>query len=169
MRRLLHGLACVAAFATAGPAVAVGGGGHQNMVLGRMVAPRPDAPSVAATSSARSLYVLHCAGCHGVAGAGAPEKYVPDLRGLGAFLRVPGGREFIVSVPGVMGSGLDDAQVAQVINWLLATMAAGSAPAGQAPYETAEIARARARPLVDVAAARRLLLDRARTAGIEIN
>lgn len=142
--------------------------GAQDMVLGRMVASRADAPSVAQTTGARSHYVLHCAGCHGVAGAGAPEKYVPSLHQLGLFLNVPGGREFVISVPGVMGSGLDDKQVAEVANWLLANMAKESVPAGHQPYTTAEVTQARARPLVDVAAERARLVERARAAGIEI-
>ncbi len=143
--------------------------GAQDMVLGRMVPARADAPSVAQTTHARSNYVLHCAGCHGVAGAGAPEKYVPGLQQLGRFLNVPGGREFVISVPGVMGSGLDDRQVAEVTNWLLATMARDSVPAGHKPYETAEVTQARAKPLVDVAAERRRVVERARAAGIEID
>lgn len=149
-------------------ACGVQAGGAQDMVLGRMVAARPDAPSVAVTTHARSHYVLHCAGCHGVAGAGAPEKYVPGLQQLGLFLNVPGGREFVISVPGVMGSGLDDQQVAEVANWLLATMAKDSVPAGHQPYTTAEVTQARAKPLVDVAAERRRLVERARAAGITI-
>lgn len=142
--------------------------GAQDMVLGRMVAARADAPSVAVTTQPRSHYVLHCAGCHGVAGAGAPEKYVPSLQRLGLFLNVPGGREFVISVPGVMGSGLGDRQVAEVANWLLATMARDSVPAGHRPYTTAEVTQARAKPLLDVAAERARLVERARAAGITI-
>ncbi len=152
--------------AAAGTAQAAGA---QDMVLGRMVASRADAPSVAVTTHARAHYVLHCAGCHGVAGGGAPEKYVPGLQQLGLFLNVPGGREFVISVPGVMGSGLDDEQVAEVANWLLATMAKDSVPAGHRPYSTAEVTQARAKPLVDVAAERARLVERARAAGIKIN
>lgn len=143
--------------------------GGQNMVLGRIVVPRADAPSVAVTTSPRSHYVLHCAGCHGVSGAGAPEKYVPDLRRLGQFLRVEGGREFVIGVPGVMGSGLDDRQVMEVANWLLATMARDSVPEGLRPYTLAEVAQARARPMADVAAVRRRLQDKARTQGLNID
>lgn len=143
--------------------------GGQNMVLGRIVVPRADAPSVAVTTSPRSHYVLHCAGCHGVSGAGAPDKYVPDLRRLGQFLRVEGGRQFIISVPGVMGSGLDDQQVTEVANWLLATMARDSVPAGHQPYTVAEVTQARARPMADVAAVRRQLLNTARAQGLAID
>jgi mono/diheme cytochrome c family protein len=162
MRAALSGLLLVLSSAAA----AMGG---QNMVLGRMVQARADAPSVATTSSPRANFVLHCAGCHGRDGAGAPASYVPDLRRLGAFLGVSGGREFVIKVPGVMGSGLDDQQVAEVTNWLLATLARGTAPAGHQPFSAAEVARARAEPFVDVAAERRRLIERARASGIAID
>ena len=135
-------------------------------LLGRQVPARADAPTVATTTQARSHYVLHCAGCHGFDGAGSRAGQVPDMRRMGDFLRVPGVREFIVQVPGVLGSGLDDAQVAEVTNWLLETLAAPSRPAGFQPYDAAEVARARARPPVDVAARRRQLVDAGRALGL---
>jgi mono/diheme cytochrome c family protein len=139
-----------------------------DMVLGRIVLPRGNAPSTAATTSPRSHYVLHCAGCHRVDGAGAPEKYVPDLRQLGAFLRVDGGRAFVVQVPGVMGSGLDDRQVADVMNWVLNTLARASAPEAAAPFTAEEVGRARAQPLVDVAATRARLVQQGRAQGVAL-
>lgn len=163
-RTLAAGLAAVGLAAS--PAVLALGG--QNMVLGRMVQPRADAPSVAPTTHVRARWVLHCVGCHGVDGAGSELGRVPDLRGIGAFLRVDGGREFVIKVPGVMGSGLDDAQVAEVVNWLLATLARGSAPDGLQPYDAAEVARARAQPLTDVAAERHRLIERARQQGVSL-
>lgn len=155
-------LALVAAVATVASAA-------QDTVVGRMVPARHDAPSVASTGSARATYVLHCGGCHGLDGRGAPERYVPDLRRIGRFLQVDGGRGFIVQVPGVMGSGLDDTQVAAVTNWLLATLARDSAPPGTPPYSAAEVARWRAQPLVDVALARRRLLATAQAGGVAID
>lgn len=137
-------------------------------VTGRQVPARPDAPSVSPTSSVRATYVVHCAGCHGLDGAGSKLGQVPDMRRLGDFLRLPGGREFIVSVPGVMGSGLNDADVAAVTNYVLASIAPGSAPPGTPPYSTEEITRARARPLVDVAAQRRRLVEQGRAQGVEL-
>ena len=59
----------------------------------------------------------------------------PDLRRIGRFLALDGGRSYVVKVPGVMASGLDDAQVAGVVNWVLATLARDTAPAGQPPRE----------------------------------
>lgn len=162
MRRALPLLLAVAA----STAWAMGG---QNMVLGRMVHARPDAPSVAATTHARAHYVLHCGGCHGMDGAGSPATYVPDLRRLGQWLRVDGGREFVIKVPGVMGSGLNDRQVAEVTNWILSTLARDTVPAGHRPFEPAEVTRARQQPLTDVAAERERLLQRARAQGVAID
>lgn len=136
-----------------------------SMTLGRSVN-RPGAPSVAPTSSARGLFVLHCSGCHGRDGAGAID--VPDMHQLGQFLRLDGGREFIVKVPGVMNAGLSDAQIADVTNWVLANFAQQTLPAGHRPYEAAEIARARQAPLVDVEAARKSLLAQARARNVEL-
>lgn len=153
---LLHG----------GAAFALGG---QNTTVGRQVMARPDAPAVAATTHVRSRYVLHCAGCHGVDGAGSRLGQVPDMRRLGDFLRVPGGRAFVLSVPGVMGSGLDDAQVAEVTNWVLSTLARDSVPEGHRPFDAHEVARARGTPLIDVATTRQQLKQRAHAMGITID
>lgn len=166
LRRWLGVAMLVAGGLAASPAALALGG--QNMVLGRMVQPRVDAPSVAPTTHVRARWVLHCVGCHGVDGSGSELGRVPDLRSIGAFLRVDGGREFVIKVPGVMGSGLDDAQVAEVVNWLLATLARGSAPEGHRPYDAAEVARARAQPLTDVAAERHRLIERARAQGVAL-
>jgi mono/diheme cytochrome c family protein len=122
---------------------------------------------VVSSSNPRALYVLHCAGCHGLDGAGPGNREVPDLRRAGGFLRVPGGREYLIKVPGVMNSGLDDRDVAKVANWMLVQIAAGSVVGAYPPYSVAEVARVRARPLPDVFAERRRLLDSARALGIE--
>ena len=150
-------LLCLAAPALAG----------QDMVLGRQVAARADAPTVAATRQPRSQYLLHCAGCHGVDGAGSAA--VPDMRRLGNFLRLAGGREFIIKVPGVMGSGLSDVQVAELSNWVLVTLAEPSLPAGYLPFQAAEVAQARAKPIADVGAERRRLVEQATRLGIAID
>ena len=130
---------------------------------------RQNAESKPITSSVRSLFVVHCAGCHGLDGSGSASANVPDMRRLGNFLRLDGGREFIVKVPGVMGSGLSDQQVADVTNWLLATLAKDSVPEGHRAYDAAEVQRARAVPLVDVAAARSRLAAQAHERGVALD
>ncbi|MEJ6001221.1 c-type cytochrome [Paucibacter soli] len=137
--------------------------------LGRQAPPRANAESVAVTSSVRSLYIVHCAGCHGMDGAGSALGNVPDMRRLGNFLRLEGGREFVVSVPGVMGSGLSDQQVAEVTNWVLGGMARASLPEGHQPYGAAEVRRARATPLLDVAGERARLKAQALGRQVEID
>jgi len=110
---------------------------------------------------ARLQYLQHCAGCHLADGSGEPAKGIPSMRGpLGLFLTVPGGREFIVQVPGVMNSPLSDADTANLMNWLLPTLTADTLPPGTAPYTTAEIARLRSTRPVDVMAVRAELMSR---------
>ena len=138
-------------------------------VLGRQPPPRASAESWSTAHSARSLFVVHCAGCHGMDGAGSDLGRVPDMRGMGHFLRVAGGREFLIQVPGVLGSGLNDEQVASVTNWLLAGVAAASVPEGHRPYAAAEVRAARANPPLDVAATRQRLVDAARSQGLALN
>lgn len=155
--------ACLAAAWAIAPVAA------QTTVLGKQVPARPDAPAVVQTTSVRATYIVRCAGCHGLDGAGSRVGQVPDMRQLGRFLQLEGGREFLIKVPGVMGSGLSDREVAEVTNWVLDTIAAGSVPAEHRPYDAAEVARARAHPLVDVAAARAGLLAQGRARGIAID
>ena len=167
MRRPLTLLACALMSSLAG----AGGGVHGDTqtVTGRQIVLRPNAPAIAPLQGgARSLYVLHCAGCHGMDASGSALGRVPDMRRVGDFLQLPGGREFIVKVPGVMGSGLDDAQVAAVTNWVLATLAAPSQPPDHRPYDAGEIQQARASPLLDVAAERQRLVSEARQRGVAL-
>lgn len=142
--------------------------GQTLTTLGRQVVLRADAPSVSPTHSARALYVLHCAGCHSLDGSGSVSARVPDMRQLGLFLQVPGGREFLIQVPGVMGSGLNDEQVAQVTNWVLSSMASASIPAQHREFDAAEVSRARRDPLVDVAGRRAVLVQRAQQLGLKM-
>ena len=74
--------------------------------------------SEANAESAHFNYILHCQGCHLVNGGGTSGK-IPALIGVGRFLSVEGGREFLVRVPGVSGSLVNDAELAEVLNWIL--------------------------------------------------
>lgn len=125
-------------------------------------------PAAADAQPPRTQYLLRCSGCHGPDGAGSPSAHVPDMRQLGAFLALEGGRDYLVKVPGVTGSGLDDAQVAAVTNWLLRELAGASMPPDFVPYTAEEIARTRRDPLQDVARVRAALVDSARRQGITI-
>jgi len=117
-------------------------------------------------STPRLNYILHCQGCHLVDGAGTPEK-VPALKNqVGRFLHVPGGREFLIQVPGSSQSALTDAEIAAVLNWILETFSNGQLPADFAPYTTAEISRYRQPPLANVSAVRANLMKEITNSGM---
>lgn len=104
-------------------------------------------------------YVLHCQGCHLPDGRGAPGA-VPALRGqMATFLSVPGGREYLVRVPGTAQAALSDERVAALLDWMLRTFDPEHVPADFTPYSAEEVGRARSRPLADAEAERRRLLS----------
>lgn len=137
-------------------------------VLGVAAPVRPNAEPVAHTRDARSTYVLHCAGCHGMDGAGSVLGQVPDMRQMGGFLRVPGGRQFVIQVPGVMGSGLNDEQVAQVTNWMFQHLVQGWDASDFVPYTAQEVALARRNHLQDVMGKRQWLVEQAQRLGFSL-
>jgi mono/diheme cytochrome c family protein len=108
--------------------------------------------------SAQVNYALHCMGCHQADGSGMPGK-VPTLKGqVEEFLQLPGGREFLVQVPGVAQSSLSDGELADVLNWVLSTFGSDPASAEFKPYSAEEIAALRRIPLNDVAVTRKAIL-----------
>lgn len=135
--------------------------------LGTMAPIRSQAESKAKTHSARSAYILHCAGCHGMDGRGVSQAQVPDLRAMADFLKVPGGREFLIKVPGVMGSALSDAEIAEVTNWMLIDGIGRSPPGRFQPYTEKEVREARRSPLVDVMQSRQALINLMRDSSAE--
>lgn len=103
-------------------------------------------------------YMLECRGCHGPDGAGAPGA-APSFRGqVGRFLSVPGGREYLIRVPGTAQSELDDAHTAALLNWLVYEFSRNEVPADFVPYSAEEVGRWRRAPLIDVFATRRELI-----------
>lgn len=120
-----------------------------------------------AITSPRSLYVLHCAGCHGMDASGVPGQGVPSMRGsLGRFMALPEGRAFLLQVPGVNNAGLSDAQIALVTNWMVRQFSADTAPPGWPDYTAAEVAAAKASRPGDVTKARADLVARLQRDGI---
>lgn len=114
--------------------------------------------AVSASADPRQDYILHCQGCHLPDGSATPGG-VPALRGqVATFLSIPGGREYLVRVPGTAQAPLPDARVAALLDWLVREFDAENLPADFAPYTAEEVGRARARPLADAEAERRRLL-----------
>ena len=114
-----------------------------------------------ATEPAEADYMLNCQGCHLPNGSGFPARQVPDLRNqMGRFLSVPGGREFLVQVPGSAQTALNDADLAHLLNWMLLRFSAAQLPADFQPYTAAEIGALRRQPLAQVSEVRSELLER---------
>lgn len=110
-------------------------------------------------AGAHSDYVLYCAGCHKMDGSGDLRGRVPDLRAeIGRMAALPAGRAYLVQVPGVNNTGLDDSRIARVVNWLVHEFGGVYRPADFEPFTPAEVARLRAQRPVDIVAARRVLL-----------
>jgi mono/diheme cytochrome c family protein len=102
--------------------------------------------------------MLHCQGCHRADGGETPGSVPALADGVARFLTVPGGREYLVRVPGSSQSALDDAALAAVLNWIVGRFGPAEAAAAAAPFTAAEVARVRRPPLADVDRVRRELL-----------
>jgi mono/diheme cytochrome c family protein len=111
------------------------------------------APAQAGEVPVREDYLLHCSACHGPEGTGTPGV-TPSLAETGELARRPGGREYLVRVPGVAQAPLSDARLARLLNWTVERY--GGRPA-EPPFTAEEVAHLRQRPLRDPAAARRAL------------
>lgn len=96
-------------------------------------------------------YLLSCGGCHELDGSGSAR--VPSLRGVDRLLAYPGGRAYVLRVPGVANAPLSDARLAALLDWIFVNFGNHT----PARFTAAEVAAARATPLVDPKAARAAL------------
>ncbi len=112
-----------------------------------------------ADSRLTALYTLHCSGCHGADGHGVPEKGIPDLHQSGSYVGIPAGRSYLVQVPGLSQSRLDDATAARLLNYVLQRFSADQLPADFKPYTTEEVTLLRADKASDAETRRQAILS----------
>jgi len=116
--------------------------------------------------SAEVNYILRCAGCHDLDGSGLASAGIPPFPGfISSFVNDADGRTYIMHVPGVVASGLNDAEIAAVMNYVTARWG------DQQPFErftTAEVTQRRALPVADVVIYRREVVKRLAAAGLPI-
>lgn len=118
--------------------------------------------------SAHANYVLRCAGCHGMEGAGTAEGGIPDFRGyVGAFTHTEAARTYVMHVPGVISASLSDAEIAAVMNYIVEKWGGESVPDPFEPFTSEEVTRLRAVPVEDVVAFRRRVVEDLSAMGIE--
>ncbi|NVN10899.1 c-type cytochrome [Nguyenibacter vanlangensis] len=80
-----------------------------------------------AEPSARTRYLLKCSGCHLPDGSGEISGGIPNFVGqVGVFADLPEGRAYLMHVPGVIGSSLDDREIAEVMNYIMKSFAGAS-------------------------------------------
>lgn len=116
--------------------------------------------AVSAQEVGRGNFILRCAGCHGMEGAGSQAGGIPDFRGyVGAFAHREDGRRYVMHVPGVAGASLSDRQIAEVMNYVMTTWGGPSLPPAYVPFTEAEVAALRAEPVGDVVAYRRKVVE----------
>lgn len=103
-------------------------------------------------------YVLHCQGCHLEDGSATGEE-IPALTEAINFLTVPGGREFLIQVPGVANAPVSDQELTQLLNWVLKEFSLSQLPENFLPYTVDEVHYYRNKPLDAVKNIRKQLLD----------
>jgi cytochrome c553 len=109
----------------------------------------------AAHASPAQDYMLYCMGCHGAEAQGVPGKIPPLAHALGRYMRTPGGRNYVLRVPGAANSALSDAQLTAVLNWLAQQFNSEDLTADVALFSVSEVGAVRHTPLASVLAARR--------------
>jgi mono/diheme cytochrome c family protein len=123
----------------------------------------------AAGDFGRQNYIQHCAGCHQFDGSGSPAHGVPNMKNVvGHFLRLPEGRAFLVQVPGTAQAPLKDAQIAEMLNWMLARFSREQMPADFVPYGAEEVRRYRETRLDDVAGRRSAIVTKLQSMGYAV-
>jgi hypothetical protein len=110
---------------------------------------------------AQTKFILRCGGCHGTLGQ-SPPLSVPQLRGVaGWFLCTPQAREYVIRLPNVSRAQLNDADLAEVMNFVTFGLGEHSAPPTAVRFTAAEVAAIRTRPLnaLPLNAYRRQIVD----------
>lgn len=91
---------------------------------------------------------VNCRGCHGVKGYGSAGGAPPMPGVLSKLLSVDGGREYLARVPGVVNAPLDDADLADLLNWVMLTFTCEPLPTEFRGYDAVEVGALRKKALV---------------------
>ncbi len=100
-------------------------------------------------ASPRINYLLYCSGCHRPLGEGNPPN-VPTLHNeLGLMMSVQEMRGYLARVPGSAHAPITDAELADVLNWMLEQFNAETLPEDFKKLTVEEVTKAREESLAD--------------------
>jgi hypothetical protein len=92
---------------------------------------------------------------------------IPRLQdSVGAFADDDDGRTYVLHVPGVTNTSLDDEEIAAVLNYVMTRWGGKSLPDNYRAFTREEVARRRQYAISDVVALRRKVVARLRSRGI---
>jgi len=97
----------------------------------------------------QARYTESCGGCHGLLGASVPGD-IPTLRDqVGTFLCTQEGRDYVIRLPNVAFSNMDDETLAKTMNFVMFDLGGDSVPRRLDPvrYTAAEVGALRKSPL----------------------
>ncbi|GAA0504946.1 hypothetical protein GCM10009414_13510 [Tatumella terrea] len=115
------------------------------------------ASAMALPNTPQQNYLLKCSGCHDIDGSGTVAGGIPPLPGyIGSFLDDPQGRVYVLHVPGVISAGLDDTELADLLNYVNHKW--GDVKAR--PFTAAEVKMNREHSVADVVKLRREIVSR---------
>lgn len=117
--------------------------------------------------SAPVNYLLRCQGCHLADGTGLPKAGIPDfVDQVGVFAAIPEGRQYLMHVPGVIGSSLSDQEIADVLNYVMETYSSSSLPDDYQPFTAEEVMSLRTTEIGNVVKYRRTVAEKLAQLGL---
>jgi cytochrome c553 len=107
------------------------------------------ASSQISAASPRTNYLLFCSGCHRPSGEGKHPNVPTLVAELGRMMSVPEMRQYLVRVPGAFSVPISDADLTEVINWLLIEFNSDTLPRHFEKLSVDEVSEARKNILAD--------------------
>jgi cytochrome c553 len=100
-------------------------------------------------ASPRTNYLLFCSGCHRPSGEGKHPNVPTLVAELGRMMSVPEMRQYLVRIPGASSAPVSDAELTEVINWLLQEFNSDTLPRNFEKLSVDEVSEARKKILAD--------------------
>jgi cytochrome c553 len=136
-----------------------------NLLLGLIITMFSMAQAIAepAHYNASTNYILRCAGCHAMDGTGSKNGGIPPLQLIKTFTSDAKGRAYLMHVPGVVSTGLNSKEIAEVINYVADRW--GDKSISYTPFTEQEVAELRSEKIPDIVSYRREITEKYKAEG----